>query len=85
MSLRGLPVICEQLLAHGLSPELPVALVEKGATPRQKVYLSTLGEMRDELQRITPRPPALFIAGEVVSLRRKLNWFDPGEQLATDA
>lgn len=75
MSLRGLPVICERLLAHGVSPKLPVALVEKGSTPQQRVYVSTLGNMRAKLTRITPRPPTLFIAGEVVALRGKLDWF----------
>lgn len=75
MSLNGLPLICEKLLAFGLSPSLPVALIEKGTTLRQKVYVSTLGEMRAELTRAAPRAPTLFIAGKVVSLRRKLNWF----------
>lgn len=75
MSLNGLPLICEKLLAFGLSPGLPVALIEKGTTLRQKVYVSTLGEMRAELTRAAPRAPTLFIAGKVVSLRRKLNWF----------
>lgn len=81
MSLNALPVICERLLAFGLAPRLPVALVENGATMRQKVYVSTLGDMRAELTRIRPRAPALFIAGEVVSLRRKLDWFGGRKQM----
>lgn len=75
MSLNGLPVICEKLLAFGLAATMPVALVEKGTTLKQKVHVSTLGEMRAALARIDARAPTLFIVGTVVALRRKLNWF----------
>lgn len=75
MSLNGLPLICENLLAHGLAADLPVALIEKGTTLRQKVYVSTLGEMRGVLAANDIRAPTIFIAGTVVSLRRSLKWF----------
>lgn len=75
MSLNGLPIICEKLLAFGLTPGLPVALVEKGTTLQQKVHVSTLGEMRSVLECNEVRAPTIFIAGSVVSLRRSLDWF----------
>ncbi len=75
MSLVGLPIICENLLKFGLDAKLPVALIEKGTTLQQKVYVSTLGEMQSVLERNEVHAPTIFIAGSVVSLRRDLDWF----------
>ena len=75
MSLKGLPIICKNLLAFGMEASLPVALIEKGTTLQQKVYVSTLGEMRAVLERSDIHAPTIFIAGTVVSLHRSLDWF----------
>ena len=77
MSLNGLPIICENLLAFGLEARLPVALIEKGTTLQQKVYVSTLGEMQSVLTRNEIHAPTIFIVGKVVSLQHTLSWF-PG-------
>ena len=37
MGLAGLPVICEQLVAHGMPSNAAVAVVQQGTTPNQKV------------------------------------------------
>ncbi len=47
MGLMGLPVICEQLQAHGRSPDTPVALVERGTQLEQRVLMGTLATMVD--------------------------------------
>ncbi|MGR3914007.1 MAG: siroheme synthase CysG [Gammaproteobacteria bacterium] len=75
MSLNGLPLICANLQRAGMAAATPVALIEKGTTPQQKVYVSTLGEMRAVLAQNKVRAPTIFIAGTVVSLRPKLGWF----------
>jgi uroporphyrin-III C-methyltransferase/precorrin-2 dehydrogenase/sirohydrochlorin ferrochelatase len=41
MGLVGLERICEQLIAHGQRPDMPVALISKGTTPDQKVVVGT--------------------------------------------
>jgi uroporphyrin-III C-methyltransferase / precorrin-2 dehydrogenase / sirohydrochlorin ferrochelatase len=38
MGLVGLPVIVERLMAHGVAPEMPIALIQQGTTPLQRVY-----------------------------------------------
>jgi uroporphyrin-III C-methyltransferase/precorrin-2 dehydrogenase/sirohydrochlorin ferrochelatase len=75
MGLVGLPVICEQLMAHGRRPETPVALVERATTPEQRVLVGSLATMSDLVQRAQPRAPTLIIVGTVVSLHRELAWF----------
>jgi uroporphyrin-III C-methyltransferase/precorrin-2 dehydrogenase/sirohydrochlorin ferrochelatase len=86
MGLVGLPIIVERLIAHGVSPQMPIALIQQGTTHMQKVYAGTLETILAEVEKDRPQPPTLVIVGEVVRLRDKLAWFatdmDP-EQGAT--
>lgn len=75
MGLLGLSVICEQLQAHGRSPQTPVALVERGTFREQQVLIGTLATMVDIVRRAKPAAPTLIIVGDVVSLHDKLSWF----------
>ena len=75
MGLVGLNIIVEQLTRHGVSPEMPVALVQQGTTHQQKVYGGTMATILDVVEQDPPRPPTLVIVGEVVKLREKLSWF----------
>jgi uroporphyrin-III C-methyltransferase/precorrin-2 dehydrogenase/sirohydrochlorin ferrochelatase len=78
MGLTGLPVICRELIAHGMEPAMPVALVEQGTLVRQRVIVSTLAGMPAELARHEVHGPTLTIVGNVVRLRERLDWFRPG-------
>jgi uroporphyrin-III C-methyltransferase/precorrin-2 dehydrogenase/sirohydrochlorin ferrochelatase len=75
MGLVGLRIIVEQLTRHGVSPAMPVALVQQGTTHQQKVYAGTLASILDIVEQDHPKPPTLVIVGEVVKLRDKLSWF----------
>jgi uroporphyrin-III C-methyltransferase/precorrin-2 dehydrogenase/sirohydrochlorin ferrochelatase len=75
MGLIGLPIIVEQLIAHGVSPEMPIALVQQGTTHMQRVFSGTLATILDVVETDKPIPPTLIIVGQVVRLREKLNWF----------
>ncbi|MCP5160441.1 MAG: uroporphyrinogen-III C-methyltransferase [Hahellaceae bacterium] len=74
MGLVGLPVIASQLVQHGMSPEMPVALVSRGTTPGQKVITGTLENIVDTIKGQDIKAPTLVIIGEVVKLREKLQW-----------
>ena len=76
MGLVGLSIIVEQLIAHGVPADMPIALVQQGTTHRQKVYSGTLDNILDVVERDRPKPPTLIIVGRVVELREKLSWFD---------
>jgi len=77
MGLVGLAEICEQLIKHGVSPSMPVAVVQQGTTQRQKVLTATLADLAEQVSIAEMKPPCLTIVGEVVRLREKLNWFKP--------
>ena len=75
MGLKGLPVICEKLMEHGLPADLPIALVQQATTPRQRVFTGTLGDMPQRIASEEIKPPTLIIVGNVVKLHDKLNWY----------
>ncbi|NKI17505.1 uroporphyrinogen-III C-methyltransferase [Spongiibacter sp. KMU-166] len=76
MGLVGLPVICEQLIAHGRNADTPMALVQQGTTVDQQVVVATLGTMVDAIAERPVKAPTLIIVGEVVALREKLAWYE---------
>ncbi len=80
MGLAGLPIIVERLMAHGVPPDMPIALVQQGTTHLQKVYTGTLATIWDQVAADPPIPPTLLIVGEVVRLRDKLNWYQPPDE-----
>lgn len=76
MGLVGLERITQQLIAHGLRPDMPVALVSKGTTPEQKVLVGTVADIAAKVEGSGIAAPTITIIGEVVKLRDQLRWFD---------
>ena len=74
MGLVGLPIIVRELIAHGMTPAMPVALVSRGTTPEQHVVCGTLDDIVDKVQGSAVQAPTLVIIGEVVGLRDRLDW-----------
>lgn len=75
MGVAGLATIRSQLVAHGRAPSTPVAIVENGSRPEQRVTLTTLGELDAVARDGGIRSPALVIVGEVAALAGQLHWF----------
>ncbi len=76
MGLHGAPALCREMMAHGLPATTPVALVEQGTTPQQRVYTATLDTLLEVIANKQIKPPTLIIVGEVVRLREKLTWME---------
>lgn len=79
MGVENLPEITSQLQEHGRPSETPVALVQWGTWPRQRVVTATLATIVEEAHRAHLTSPAVCVVGEVVNLRAKLRWFDDPE------
>jgi uroporphyrin-III C-methyltransferase/precorrin-2 dehydrogenase/sirohydrochlorin ferrochelatase len=75
MGLGALQEICSRLIAHGLSPLLPAAVIMNGTQTDQKVVTGVLQTLADQVAHAGLRSPSLIIIGEVVKLRDKLAWF----------
>ncbi|MDD9308131.1 siroheme synthase CysG [Aeromonas hydrophila] len=76
MGLSSCGVIREQLLAHGKGGDTPVALIERGTQPSQRVIRGTLDQL-PELA-VGVESPALIMVGSVVTLADQLAWFGQG-------
>ncbi|MGB2533006.1 MAG: siroheme synthase CysG [Porticoccaceae bacterium] len=76
MGLNGLETICQQLQQHGLDTETPIALIEKGTSDRQRVFTGNLKTLPKIVREAEAKPPTLIIVGTVVSLHKKLDWFN---------
>ena len=77
MGVHGLPLICERLIAHGLAPDMPAAIVQNATDVTQRVLIGTLATLPEIAARAKVDPPAMVIVGEVVRLHDKLAWFSP--------
>jgi uroporphyrin-III C-methyltransferase/precorrin-2 dehydrogenase/sirohydrochlorin ferrochelatase len=77
MGMVGLPHICKNLIGHGVSPNMPIALIEQGTTINQRVFTGELHTMPKIIQDEEVKAPTLIIIGTVVSLHNSLAWFNP--------
>ena len=75
MGVESLEGIVDKLLAGGIRPEKPVAVVESGTLPQQRTLISTLGTVVKEAAEKQIKPPSVIVIGEVANLGRKLAWF----------
>jgi len=72
MGLNGLESICEKLQEYGMDSEMPAALVEKGTSPKQRVFTGNLKTLPSIVREAEAQAPTLIIVGTVVNLREKL-------------
>lgn len=76
MGVTALPDICERLLAAGMEPDMPAAILQKGTTARQKRIVSTVAELPGEVARRGIETPAIIVVGKVCSLADKFAWYE---------
>ena len=82
MGLVGLEQICQQLITHGVAPDMPAAVIQQGTTQHQRVVSANLSDLASQVAAAKMKAPCLTIIGQVVQLREKLNWFEPQTQAA---
>jgi uroporphyrin-III C-methyltransferase/precorrin-2 dehydrogenase/sirohydrochlorin ferrochelatase len=75
MGLEGLSTICTHLIAHGLSDQTPVAVVQQGTLPEQRVIIGVLKTIAPQVVEAKLKSPSLVIVGGVVNLHTTLKWF----------
>lgn len=76
MGLVGLAIISEKLIQHGNPSTTPVALIQQGTLPTQKVLIGTLKTIVEIVKASNIKAPTLLIVGDTVGLREQLNWYD---------
>jgi uroporphyrinogen III methyltransferase/synthase len=76
MGVERLPRITQRLVEHGRPSSTPVAVVEWGTLPRQRVVTATLDTIAAAVADAGIGSPAVTVVGEVTRLRDSLRWFD---------
>lgn len=71
MGVKNIPVITQNLVSHGKDSETPVAIIERGLRPDQRVTAGTLRTIADLVKSRGVRPPAIIVIGDVVKLYRE--------------
>jgi uroporphyrin-III C-methyltransferase/precorrin-2 dehydrogenase/sirohydrochlorin ferrochelatase len=75
MGVKQLDLLSQRLISHGRAADTPVALVENGSRPEQRVVSGVLRDLPALAQRHSVHAPALLIVGEVAGLGQKLHWY----------
>lgn len=83
MGLLGLPLLCKELIGHGLPAFTPAAIVQQGTTSNQRVLIGTLETLPTLTEAAKLQAPTLIIVGNVVRLHEKLSWFNIDETSGT--
>jgi uroporphyrin-III C-methyltransferase len=67
MGVSTAETLSAQLLAAGRDIDTPVALIERVSSPEQRVFLTTLDDLADTIERHQVKPPALIIVSKVIA------------------
>jgi uroporphyrin-III C-methyltransferase len=79
MALNELRSLCERLLALGLDPSTPAAVISRGTCPDQEVVVADVRGIAHAAEGLPG--PALVVVGEVVGLRERLRGSGDESQL----
>lgn len=67
MGVKTAPQIAEKLMADGLSPDTPLAVIENGARPDMRVLRGLLAQLPLLVERKAVKSPALIVIGDVTA------------------
>ncbi|NVE94674.1 uroporphyrinogen-III C-methyltransferase [Altererythrobacter lutimaris] len=67
MGVKTAPQIAEKLMADGLAPDVPVAVIENAARPSMRVLRGLLAGLPDLVTAQKVKSPALIIIGDVTA------------------
>lgn len=76
MGMSNLKTIADKLMEEGKSPNTPAAVINWATWTSQKVAVGTLGNISEKAVSEGLKSPSLIVVGEVVGLRKKLNFFE---------
>ncbi len=72
MVMHNLDRIADALMAAGLKPQTPAAVIASAATPKERVLISTLEKLSADARAQKFEPPAIVVIGEIVKIREQL-------------
>ena len=76
MGVEHLAAITAGLAMAGMRADTPAALIRWATTARQQTLVGTLADIAEKAGTAAFLAPAVAVVGEVVHLRKKINWFE---------
>lgn len=76
MGVKTLPEITGRLIAAGMNPETPAAVISQGTISTQKTVVGTVNNISSKCAEAGITPPAVFIIGPTVELKNRIEWFE---------
>ncbi|MEO1594431.1 MAG: siroheme synthase CysG [Pseudomonadota bacterium] len=67
--------VSARLIAHGRSASTPIAIVERGSLPTQRVIVTTLGDLPTRTHEAGIKAPAILYVGDVAQFALSQHWF----------
>lgn len=83
MGVTGAELIAEKLIADGLSPDTPIAILERATHPDMRVLRALLADLGGTVAREAVISPALIVVGDVAALGLQLNAQDALQKAST--
>jgi uroporphyrin-III C-methyltransferase/precorrin-2 dehydrogenase/sirohydrochlorin ferrochelatase len=77
MGIKGIDVLCRELIKHGMSGKTPAAIIEQGTRPNQRTHICDVNTLPEVINANEITPPSMLIIGDVVKLHKKLSWYKP--------
>jgi uroporphyrin-III C-methyltransferase len=77
MGFHRLADLTAGLIRYGRPATTPAACIQQGTTAQQRVVVSTLETLAEEVAAAGLRAPVVTVVGEVVRLRETVRWFGP--------
>ena len=74
MGLSRIDIISKKLIGGGMDKDMPVAVIQNGTTPRQKMIKGTISNIANKIKRSKIKPPTNIIIGRVVDLSDIIGW-----------
>jgi len=76
MATQSVERVAKALIRYGKPASTPAACVMNGSLPEQRVLLTTLGRLAEDMRQGSFGAPGLLLIGPVASLRKRLAWFE---------
>jgi uroporphyrin-III C-methyltransferase len=72
MAMRNLAEIADALIAGGLAPHTPAAVIAAATTAAERILVSTLGRVAADARAHGIEAPAIVVIGDIVTAREDL-------------
>lgn len=74
MGVTSMQMICDGLMAAGMSPDTPAAILQQGTSAVQRRIVSDVAHLVEKAHEAKIQAPAVLVVGQVCSLAEHLSW-----------